>query len=384
VYEPGNYDIRIARIEDVPAILYLYQLSVDDIYKDGLFLDHRKLKNTINNKGFQFMVAHSDGKPSGVVLSSLDLDQRATKIIRIYVDPSLPDCREVKKSLIKNVIEVNRSTMDVVFMTTKHVTLDQLQLSKELGFHFLGFFPISARERVRNPAALTAFFYDGIVEKIRLHNQRLHPLVMPLYNVVNQKMKLSETQCEPEILPAMKSASTDAFDPMDLELIEAPKFVLRKFKRLKEKNLLSTDFYPFQEPNALITDPEGKFEVFVMLNYDLHFSAIIEERLELPVNPAVLYRQIARILHERNITYIEMIVDAADGVCIEYMLQAGFIPIMYFPCLKKHGDVRRDFVILGHTYEKLIFCLDGLRDKYPEMIKMYAELDKMILQRNNE
>jgi len=38
---------------------------------------------------------------------------------------------------------------------------------------------------------------------------------------------------------------------------------------------------------------------------------------------------------------------------LELLIRAAFLPCAYFPCLKRHGDTRRDFVIMGRSFESL-------------------------------
>ena len=168
---------------------------------------------------------------------------------------------------------------------------------------------------------------------------------------------------------------------LSVELLEAPRFTVRRFEKLRDQSRLSNDFYPFQMPNAIITDPEGEIEVFVARHNQLSFAAVIEERLERPVHPVSLYSVVTELLHDKHLKYVEMIVDASDVVSIEYMLRTGFTPILMFPAMKKHGAKRRDYLVLGHTYEKLLFCLDGMIDKYSDFVEVYTGLEKNMLAR---
>ncbi len=365
------FSIRPASHGDVMPIVEMYQGAAVEVMNDPLFLDHRKLGSSLSDKGFQWIVAEAGGKIVGVLAVKRDLEQRIGKIVRLYTDPLADGGRKIQRSLIAAAAEAGRPQLDLLFITTRFISFDQLLLSVEEGFRFLGFFPTSARERTRNPAGVTVRYFDGVLEGKRFQGFPLHPIVAPFFELICDDWTLPPLPAfhPPRVEEALGTGA------VELELIEAPNFVRRKYSRLREMDLLSTNFYPFQEPNVLLTDPEGKLEVFAAVNDSFRFASVIVERLEIPVDPSVLYREVARLLHDRNMSYIEMIVDAADCQGIEFMTRAGFVPVVYFPALKMHGNQRRDFVVLGHTYERLLFCVESLRTRFPKFTRVYADLE---------
>src|SRR5690606_11749066 len=122
-------------------------------------------------------------------------------------------------------------------------------------------------------------------------------------------------ECDLSVLEVAKVPHFGAmsFDPLpSLELIYAPNYVARKFALLEERKSLAVHFYPFSRPNAMITDAEGKVEIYVKMIPEERQATIIGERLDLSVDPTQLYSQVASMLFEKNIVYIEVINDAAD------------------------------------------------------------------------
>ena len=132
-------------------------------------------------------------------------------------------------------------------------------------------------------------------------------MVRPFYEIVRRECGL------PALAEAVVENPGGSFDSLpELEIIKAPKFVTHRFERLKERKSLSVHFYPFHEPNALVTDPAQRIEIFIRMIPQIQFAAVIGERLDLSVNPAELYLQLALMLREHNVTYVEIINDAAD------------------------------------------------------------------------
>jgi len=137
-----------------------------------------------------------------------------------------------------------------------------------------------------------------------------------------------------------------------LEIIPAPSFVAHRFAKLKERQALSVHFYPFHEPNVLITDPAQRIEIFIKMVPEERFAAILGERLDVYVNPVELYRKIAVLLNQHGITYLEVINDAGDLAGTQAILDAGFLPCAYFPSFKRLGDSRWDYVVFSCSFEK--------------------------------
>ncbi|MBI4404993.1 MAG: hypothetical protein HY537_12575, partial [Deltaproteobacteria bacterium] len=165
------------------------------------------------------------------------------------------------------------------------------------------------------------------------------------------------SHCNLAPLPVAQVKKSDAasFETLPtLEIIVAPAFVQSRFQKLKERKFLSVHFYPFQKPNILVTDPEQTIEIFIKAFPEMRFGAIIGERVERMVYPPALYKAISQILRRKNISYFEIINDAADTQGIDYILKAGFVPSAYFPSLKRSGEARRDYVVFGKCYEKFI------------------------------
>lgn len=394
-----SFSCRPVEEKDIFRLMELYQLSTKNPDKDLLFLDYKSLLRAINSKDQIWMAAQTNEitmqanevavqtnemltqtnkRLIGVISLLIEPVHLLCKIVRIYADLSLENRWEIQKELLLLSMEKVEAVADIIYTTTHSLTYNQLKLTEEVGFKVLGFFPISPSVTTTAINGVTAYFFKDVLEKKRYSSFLLHPIIRPFYEIIQKECNLPDGRCLPvSDLPSSVVLEGELIP--DLEIVSAPRFVSRRFHHLKEKNLLSNNFYPFQEPNALITDPDAKIEIFLGIYPEIRYASIIEERLEEAVNPAELYKMVSFMLQQRNISYIEVIVDAGDVTSIEYMAQAGFLPCAYFPCLKKHGNFRRDFVVLGKSFEKINYSHIKPRQPYMNFISQYLKLEAAML-----
>lgn len=343
-----NY--RRANENDVFGIMNLYQIAAEGELWDSVLLDHRKLIQQIQSDNVRWLVADREAKIIGAFCLLLDSENRLGKLNRIILDPQWKESRTLLKNALPLLIDYLKDSVDIVYTTTRTLSMEQQDLSLKLGFKLLGIFPNVIGADQSRVNGVSAHFFEGVLTSMRQDFFQLHRAVMPFYEMVRNQCGLGELS--PWDLDGSPESSFEPLPP--LELIVAPLFVSYRYSRLNERNALSSHFYPFQTPNMLVVAPKQRVEIFVRHMPELRFAAIIGERIDLRVSPVDLYKQVALLLNERGVNYIEMLVDAADGLGIDYMIQAGFLPCAYLPSFKRQGDVRRDFVVLSRSFERFL------------------------------
>lgn len=376
--ELEGIDYRRAELKDVEPLMRLHQKAAENVLDDPLLVDYRKLKEAIQSQATVWIVADRDGEVPAALSILLDRENRLAKINRFIVDPNWPQHEEVLKRALPLLIRyLGEKGIEVIYNTTRTLSLEQQELTLGMGFKILGIFPNAQGADPLKINGLTAYFADGVLENRRHHDFKLHPLVQPIY-------RLAQTQCTlPDLPPAdVSGVPSDSFHALPkLEIIHASAFVAHRYGRLKERRSLNSAFYPFQQPNALITDPAQKIEMFVRVFPEMKFAAIIGERLDLPVNPAELYNEVSVMLNREGISFIEVINDAADPTGIEFITRACFIPCVYFPAFKDQGRERRDYVVFARSFERVLGAVPGLREVnrlYFEYLSEYYHLDEKI------
>jgi hypothetical protein len=364
---------RVATREDALALTQLYQISAATERDDPVMLDVRWLENVLAMPTGAWFLAERGGRLDALVAFLVDREHQLCKISRMFVRAEAAEDVPLVQGLLEFAIGQLRDEMkvgDVIYTTTRSLTLAQQRLTLDLGFRVLGVFPTALGADRTRLNGLTASYAPGVLGARRHGSFALHPTVAPLYEIVRR-------QCE---LPELAIADTARIpvlpaDPAPpLELIEAPNFVRHRFRQLAERKFLTVTFYPFAEPNALVTDAAQRLEIFLRVMPEMRFATILGERIEERVDPVALYRRTAEILHERGITYIEVINDAGDAAGIEAILRAGYLPCAYFPCLKNHGELRRDYVVFGRSFEAPSLPDADVDEVYLEYFRAYYRL----------
>jgi len=344
-------DYRRAEANDVFALMRLHQMSAGNVFTDPLLLDYHALLKNVESGDSAWIVADARGSLLAAISIELDRDNRLAKISRLLLDPTWVDSGAVLRQALPLLVHyLKEKGIEVLYTTTRTLSLAQQQLTLKLGFHLIGIFPNAQGADPLKLNGLSAYYFDSVLRDKRQADHVLHPRLTTLYDLVRKN-------CDLPALPVAESADLPVaeFQPLpSLETIYAPDFVSHRFRKLKERRSLSVTFYPFQEPNALISDPQQRMEIFVKLVPERRFAAILGERLDLQVNPTELYHEVALMLNARGISFIEVINDAADRTGLESMMQAGFVPCVYFPAFKCQGESRRDFVVLARSFERIL------------------------------
>ncbi|MBI4422991.1 MAG: hypothetical protein HY554_04660 [Elusimicrobia bacterium] len=315
-------------------------------------------------------LAEEGGEARAFAALHLEPDLRLGKVQRLGAEGAAdsPGRRSAAAALLSFVLDAVREAgrLDVVYSTTRNLTLEEQAATLDCGFHLLGVFPNAVSADRHRLNGLSAWYPPGLLEGRRHGAFALHPAVAPIF-------ELARAQCGlPALPPAQAPELPYAGAPVpELELIEAPRFAAERFARLRERKSLSVNFYPFQEPNALITSPDQSVEVFATVSRERRFASLIGERLTVAVDPVALYRRVTDMLHERGLEYLEIINDAADALGIECLVRAGFSPCGYFPCLKQAGDARRDYVIFARSFEPFRYEPLAVDPRYRELFLAY-------------
>ncbi len=346
-----NLGFRRAMPRDAFGLMQLYQLANPKASEksDEMMLYQDRLSVEIAGDQNIWLIGERGSEIVLYLGMQVDRINRLAKITRVAFHPDISTAEDLFEEAMPQLLTyLAEKGVEVVYTTTRTITLAQQEITLRLGFKMLGVFPNAFGGDPLKINGLSAYFFDGVLKNRKKARFSLHPNVAPYYEKVRQACGLEE-------LPVAKPKVLEKFvgHPLpELEIIHAPKFVTSRFEKLRGRQALSVHFYPFHEPNVLITDPDQKIEIFVKMVPEQRFAAILGERLDIYLNPVELYQKIAVLLNQHGITYLEVINDAGDLDGTQAIIDAGFLPCAYFPCFKKLGEGRWDYTVFSCSFEK--------------------------------
>ena len=361
---------RLVRPDDAFELMRLYQESIPRMKEDKLFLDLARLRADIEANGRYWVVGEAAGRLVALVALQHDPENRLGRIRRMYAAGPEASRRQSLGATLAFLMEriVADGAAEMIYSTTRTLTLEQQELTLEQGFKVLGVFPNAVYADPRRLNGLSAWFAPGVLSERRHSDFTIHPIVEPLLDIVRKQCDLPKPVVAPvPPLPGGREAVPA------LEMIEAPRFAAERFRQLKSRKNLSVNFFPFEVPNILFTSPDGKVEVFVHLARETRFACILGEHLTSAVDPVRLYLDVAQALYDRRVIYIEVINDAADVLGTECILRAGYVPCGYLPCLKNAGEKRRDYVVFARSYEYFTYPRLKVNSLYLDYLRAYCK-----------
>ncbi|MBX9769451.1 MAG: hypothetical protein K2X47_19400 [Bdellovibrionales bacterium] len=368
---------RRAGADDVFRIMELYQRAQPHLVSDFIYLEYNRLAALLNDPNNIWMLAEMGNKLIASISLRLDPDQRIGKVYRMLISGQTTDTAEVlRRTLVFTIrwLKEKFPDLDLLYTTTLSLKEEQQEIARNVGFKTLGIFPNAHGEDRSHLNSLTGFYYPGTLEAKRAGNISLHPELQKLFQITSKECGLAPLPVAKLQPPTQGTSSFSMIEVQELELITAVGFVKNRFLKLKESRTIDT-FYPFQIPNLILCDENEDVQIFVRLDHENRFASIIGEHVKKSLDPVRLYSMVREKLKTVGASYTEVINDAGDSEGNGIFLRAGFTPCAYFPCLKRHGESRRDYVVFGHSSEYVYRPHLNTLPIYLDYYSAYAQIE---------
>lgn len=379
----SSYTIRLALPSDALEISILYQKVYKGQYTLPLMRDVNLLKAFLSAPSTVWVVAEKNRELVCSVIYEIDPQNRLAKTFGGAVAPEHRGAALLEKAMtfgFEALTRSNQTAVEVIYATTRTATKAPQIVTEKLGYRKLGIFPNVHRTDNYETHCLVAYF-DGSALKKRFTNFLIHPAVAELFEIVQKECSLPHQEiATPEHLRS-PTAPLEPFELIPLEILDAPKYTIHKFRDLRETGQLPFSFYPFHEPNVMLTSPDDQIQVYLHLEPADQYCTIVGIRKPPALSANQLLRNVSKLLRDRGVRYIETIVRADKLATLDHTLSAGFIPSAYFPAFQVQDDRRYDYIVLSRTFEILDFSgieLAGLNKKY--LLMYFESWKKRILQ----
>lgn len=355
--------------DDVLRIRWLYHRIYGGSYPFTLVYDPQECAKAIESDRYVWLLARDGDQAVGSVIFTVQRSAALGKVFGGVVSEEYQgqDLASQMLSLGTETL-VREAGVRTVYATTRTVSLGPQRLAEKAGFKKLGIFPNVHKVQRPETHTLAVYFGDGALKR-REVTPRLPLVLKPFYQLVRRETGIGEAEYVDEPMPEVDGACTP------FEHIQAPQFILRRFREVKEEGRLSLDFFPFHDPNLLLVSPDGRTEIFFYRSSkDGH--CVLCGALSGGMELHQLLDHGAAYLESIGVKYIEVLVEAAEARRINQALGARFLPSAYYPVMRWDADRDwgRDYVVMSRSLAMLDFKGITVQPAYADYLKEYFRL----------
>ena len=363
-----GFKFRLASPLDALAITLLYHKVYQGRYSDPVMREVSLLTGFLASDHSVWVIGERDREIVCSVVYEIDVEN---KLAKTFGGAVLSECRGyglLEKAMVYGYEMLTQNIarpIEVIYATTRTTTKAAQIVTDKLGYRKLGIFPNVHRTDSYETHCLVARFEESAIEK-RFSAFKSHPKVASLYKIVQKECALPELEIASvnEVQAAIPQLSSEL---LTLEILDAPKFTTHRFRQVKVTGAFPCSFYPFHEPNLLISSPCERVQIFLHMAPLDKYCTIIALKKPDNFDTKKLLNIASSLLREKGVRYIEAIIRADKLATLEHVINAGFTPCAYFPAFQVEGNRRYDFVVLSQTFENLNFSgiqLAGLNKEY--------------------
>lgn len=357
---------------DAINMMELYRLVYGNSYPIIYGNDHEYLIQAIENSQTHLIVVVRDTDKNrivGILIAELDHYFKIGKLVGLLVHP-LYQKHKIGKYLVEYITEellTNSDAYHSLYATTRTISIGPQIVFAKNKYSALGIFPNAHRLKRYETVTLFAYYKKDLLKNRNPPVKVLNSL-QPLYEAVGKNLKNFKM---PLFIDQNEIVTTsDEKIEVDFEIIRAPYYVNRRFKEHFPNKEAS--FFPFHQPNMLISDKSGKIEIFAYFSKKDGYCTLIKSTRpihELNFNWTSLYMQ----LDDLGVSYIETLLPVSMHEAIGMLVNDHFVPSALYPAIREINGELIDYVILSRTMEPLNFEGMAILSAFRPFIDQYVE-----------
>lgn len=339
-------DITTATAQDVAELRQLYFAVYGSYYNHNkLGTCPRTMTDLIADPTVTWLVARAPG--TGTVVASVVLRRDLTNGIGLLEGAVVhPDHRVMGLAsrmlrMLSTMAVGPEGELDSVYGECRLAIIGAQRILLDLGFRPLGLLPNATHFRYSEHLALMVRHREGVLDR-RTTPAHLSAEIRPLLRTVERAtdLRFGTAASAPEPLARLPRSS-----PVELEWIEATDFVRRRHRELHGTR--GDAFYPFQQPNLMLTPAGGGAEVYACLDRGRLKCALVDiPRGELT---ASLLERVVEAVEKTGVRYVEALLPLHDHQGLHAFHSQGFTPSALYPAMRRRGDSFEDYVVLTRT-----------------------------------
>jgi len=372
------FDFTSVHLDDVDGLLALYRRVYGRSYALPLGTDPEVMAHEIASPLTSWLVAREpgSGRIVGSILGTLDPAEGLGKLQGLVIHPDARGSGLAHQAVkqLSDLMLTGDQPADSVYGTARTNSTAPQRTCLQSGFHPLGIFPNLRKAERHETMVLLARYREGVLDR-RLPVPKVPAALGGLVRALNGALGRPDLPL-PEIVdePLHAGASSSSTKTgLDVELIDAPQFVLRRMA--EEVPDPEERFYPFHTPNVMLSAADGAYEVFAQLNPSDGYCTLIGATPGLAALGDDLGPLIDR-LAEYGASYIETLLPMDRYDDLRLLLAHGFLPAAAYPAMRRQGDGFRDHVVMARTMQPLDFRGLAIDAAFQPFTEQYIELWK--------
>lgn len=369
----GRATIRLATPRDARRLRALYDEVYQGKYPLSIIYDAHETLESLSKKNTYWYISEVGRKLAGSVIFHVDPSARLAKVFAGVVHPDFRGSGLTEKTISFGLRALMEETDQVqsVYATARTVSPAPQKLLKNLGFKELGVFPNVRKIDNYETHCLTAYFKEGALSR-RIARPRLPLALKPFYGIVRKATGIEDAKWHD--LP-LEPSSPYKGGWLNFEIVEAERFIRRRWKRLQEKGQLQMQFFPFHEPNLLLVNEEESAEIYLYYSKPDHHAVIIggHENVE---NLTHLLNSLVLCLEEHGVRYLELLSDAYHPKVLKQIMDARFLPSAYYPAMRWKRGKGRDYIVFSKSFVLLDFKSIQAEGLFSDYLSEYFKLWK--------
>ncbi|NBH06074.1 GNAT family N-acetyltransferase [Amycolatopsis sp. SID8362] len=355
-----------ARTDDVEELHSLFHTVYGGNYAMPYGTDKDVMAAEIAADTTTWLVHRARGRIVATVLAQVAPQDRMAKMQGLVVHPEARG-NSLARSAVGALSEdlLADDGIDSAYGTARTIGTAPQRIMLANGFHGLGILPNIRKAGRHETMALLLRHREGVLE-LRSPVDRVPAALRRIVLAVERTIGLPKL---PEFVPANEYAefASDA----KIELVDAPSFVRRTFD-LQVRDPYRR-FYPFHQPNVLLTEESGAFDLYAhMSRRDGYCTIVGATPSGLALAPHL--EPLITLLNASGALYLETIVPLHAFEELSALLAHGFLPAAMYPAMRREDRVFHDYVVMTRTMEPLDFRGLAIDKAFRPYVEQYIDL----------
>jgi hypothetical protein len=371
--------VRQATLADLEPLRAVYRATYGDRYALPEVVDDERAREVITGHNWVWLLGECEGKVIASLIFGWDPEHRLGKSFGGVVDADCRGQRTMQRMLKEGLSRLlfEGTTFDLVYAVVRTFVTPAFHRDLlSLGFVDVGVFPNVRKVRSYETHGLKICAAPRGLER-RRKTPKLIPPIAALYGIVAQRLGLEPPELDHSVVKDVRRLID-----LRVELSPVAEAGVRGVTRGRIQMLrrssrgLRFGFFPFHEPNQILSDPTGQVRVFLSHQQTDGHSSILGFDPG-PYEPVSVLLSVAEYCAERGAVYLELLVSAYQPRLQAAAYLAGFLPCAYFVAAELQGAERCDIIVTSRTFVPLHFSglrlTESTKPYLLEFFKVYTE-----------